>query len=408
MKKFIRQLVADIKFSDVGEGRRLDSDTTPSTSSVSNAPVPRRPPTQDARTAGAAALARMEASNNKMNPTMRAQKEQMRREVVKSAGRPAPAPVVQREPEVISQMGLRLLCPLCSASFTKQAVYEHIEQCLVTQLDLEPLKTTCIMIHAMNKDPELLNTGVNTLVRYVENLINNPEDEKFKKIRVQNKAFQARIVPLVGGVEYLELVGYTLITDEGDSSEQYYIMLDTPPIEHMTRCNDELKKGSKLTPTLDRDIKVLQQATGARHFEVSSDFYKLTKEDLMKSQKDREREVQQNSQLRTSAMRERDAGVGMRIYHYTVIRIKFPDGIYLQGTFSAHDNVENLFLFVEKAMRHTIKFSLITAGCPPLRRDRSTLKVAGLVPTATLNLTTAERAEYTLLNDEMVCRISES
>jgi len=215
-------------------------------------------------------------------------------------------------------------------------------------------------------------------------------------------------MPLVGGVEYLELVGYTLITDEGDSSEQYYIMLDTPPIEHMTRCNDELKKGSKLTPTLDRDIKVLQQATGARHFEVSSDFYKLTKEDLMKSQKDREREVQQNSQLRTSAMRERDAGVGMRIYHYTVIRIKFPDGIYLQGTFSAYNNVENLFLFVEKAMRHTIKFSLITAGCPPLKRDRSTLKVAGLVPTATLNLTTAERAEYTLLNDEMVCRISES
>jgi len=165
MKKFIRKLVADIKFSDVGEGRRLDSDTTPSTSSVSNAPVPRRP-TQDSRTAGAAALARMEASNNKMNPTMRAQKEQMRREVVKSAGstKPAPAPVVQREPEVISQMGLRLLCPLCSASFTKQAVYEHIEECLVTQLDLEPLKTTCIMIHAMNKDPELLNTGVNTLV----------------------------------------------------------------------------------------------------------------------------------------------------------------------------------------------------------------------------------------------------
>ena len=51
----------------------------------------------------------------------------------------------------------------------------------------------------------------------MENLINNPEDEKFKKIRVQNKAFQTRIVPLVGGVEYLELVGYTLITDEGNS-----------------------------------------------------------------------------------------------------------------------------------------------------------------------------------------------
>lgn len=168
MKKFIRKLVADIKFSDVGEGRRLDSDT-PTTSAVSNVPAPRRPPTADSRTAGAAALARMEASNNKMNSTMRAQKEQMRKEVVrqKSTGSVTPLPVAapEREPEVIGQMGLRLLCPLCSASYPKQAVYEHIEECLITQLDLEPLKTTCVMIHAMNKDQALLDTGVNTLVR---------------------------------------------------------------------------------------------------------------------------------------------------------------------------------------------------------------------------------------------------
>ena len=45
----------------------------------------------------------------------------------------------------------------------------------------------------------------------------------------------------------------------------------------------------------------------------------------------RAEEAERGDMLRTKAMRDRDAGVGMRIYHYTIIRIRFPDGILLQG-----------------------------------------------------------------------------
>ena len=97
----------------------------------------------------------------------------------------------------------------------------------------------------------------------------------------------------------------------------------------------------------------------------------------------------------------------MRIYNYTIIRVRFPDGLFLQGTFSAHDTVESLFKFVESSLRHQVPFSLITPGCPPLKRDSSLLKAAGLVPTGVLNLSVSERQEFTLLSDELVCKLAE-
>lgn len=70
------------------------------------------------------------------------------------------------------------------------------------------------MIHTLNRDEELLAVGIKTLVFFVQNVIKNPGEEKFKKIRVKNAGVQKKIMPLVGGVEFLELVGFTRIDDE--------------------------------------------------------------------------------------------------------------------------------------------------------------------------------------------------
>ena len=40
-------------------------------------------------------------------------------------------------------------------------------------------------------------------------------------------------------------------------------------------------------------------------------------------------EVERNAQLRTRAMREREATT--RVYRFTLLRVKFPDGFILQG-----------------------------------------------------------------------------
>ena len=83
MKKFIKKLVADVKFSDAGKGRSLNEDASPGPSSQPQRPTsaPRRAPNSEAQTAAAAALARMEVQNNRQNSGLNAQKLAMKRQV---------------------------------------------------------------------------------------------------------------------------------------------------------------------------------------------------------------------------------------------------------------------------------------------------------------------------------------
>lgn len=53
-----------------------------------------------------------------------------------------------------------------------------------------------------------------TLLIYVGNVMKNPDNEKFRRIRLSNPAFQSRVGSLEGGVEFLELCGFEK-TDDG-------------------------------------------------------------------------------------------------------------------------------------------------------------------------------------------------
>ncbi|XP_058203904.1 vicilin-like seed storage protein At2g18540 isoform X2 [Rhododendron vialii] len=60
-----------------------------------------------------------------------------------------------------------------------------------------------------HKDDEAkVKTAFNTLLTYVKNAAVNPNEEKFRKIRLTNATFQARVGALKGGVEFLELCGF--------------------------------------------------------------------------------------------------------------------------------------------------------------------------------------------------------
>ena len=69
--------------------------------------------------------------------------------------------------------------------------------------------------------------------------------------------------------------------------------------------------------------------------------------------------------------------------------------------------MESVFKFVERSLRHPVTFTLITPGCPALKRDNTLLKAAGLVPSGLLNLSTSDQTEFTLLSDELVCKLSD-
>ncbi|GMF14376.1 unnamed protein product [Phytophthora lilii] len=59
-------------------------------------------------------------------------------------------------------------------------------------------------------------TAIKTLNVYVKNLIEKPDEEKFRTINLENPAFRKRVASLVGGVAFLKSLGYE--KDEADGN----------------------------------------------------------------------------------------------------------------------------------------------------------------------------------------------
>mmetsp|Transcript_21409 Transcript_21409/g.36513 ORF Transcript_21409/g.36513 Transcript_21409/m.36513 type:complete len:444 (-) Transcript_21409:341-1672(-) len=51
-------------------------------------------------------------------------------------------------------------------------------------------------------------TAATTLSKYLGNIANNPEEDKFRTIKVTNAAFQERVAPITGSFEFLALAGF--------------------------------------------------------------------------------------------------------------------------------------------------------------------------------------------------------
>ncbi|OMO71021.1 hypothetical protein CCACVL1_18500 [Corchorus capsularis] len=63
-------------------------------------------------------------------------------------------------------------------------------------------------------DDAKVKRAFQTLLTYIGNVARNPDEEKFRKIRLNNQAFQDRVGSLKGGVEFFEICGFEKV--EGD------------------------------------------------------------------------------------------------------------------------------------------------------------------------------------------------
>lgn len=65
---------------------------------------------------------------------------------------------------------------------------------------------------------------IDILCKYLENILANPEETKFHKIRCSNAAFRDKVLPLFGAVELLEGAGFRKQTlKHNDADEEFYV-----------------------------------------------------------------------------------------------------------------------------------------------------------------------------------------
>ena len=260
----------------------------------------------------------------------------------------------------------------------------------------DPEMTSAIMIHTLNKHPDKVKVCIDTLLKYLDNAINHPDEEKYRKIRVGNKAFQERVASIKGTEEFMQAAGFLLLSLPHEDHEEHFWVLSeemAKDTERLSNIKEVLLAAEPIKPQLDRAMKVFHPSNRAAKFEIPDEFYNVSPAELKKEQQRKEEAVEKLGMLRTKAMRERDELKELRKYRFTLLRVRFPDGVLLQGVFKAHEKLTALRQFVGEQLVSWLPFNLVTSTGQRLTEDSATLAELNLAPAAVVNFSWDEEVQ---------------
>ncbi|NXU85148.1 UBXN6 protein, partial [Xiphorhynchus elegans] len=366
------------------------------------APKPRQAPTDEAQMAAAAALARLELKPKAKAPVCSQEsiRNQVRKELMaEAAASEKGLPEEEKEQEegaaAPSVSGVYFICPLTGDVVRKDKKEKHLREAIQAYFSVDPVAASIMEIHTFNKDREKVRVGVETMAKYLDNIYLHPEEEKYRKIKLQNKVFQERISCLEGTHRFFQAVGFETKTlpvpgqGKETQGEQFYVLGEEmlARLEELRDAKEQLLSSEPLRARLDRQLRLFQPSAQAAHFELPDDFYNLSADEIRREQRLRTEAVEKASMLRTRAMREKEEQREMRKYNYTLLRVRFPDGYILQGTFYARESVSVLYNFVREALRDDwLPFELLGPGGLKLMDENLAFNECGLVPSALLSL----------------------
>ncbi|XWS69374.1 hypothetical protein CRYUN_Cryun04dG0173600 [Craigia yunnanensis] len=123
-------------------------------------------------------------------------------------------------------------CPICGASYrSEEEVSIHVETCVNTnssdrkgsggdsgsnENELEESRSeveVCVGSFLSGKPPE---GSVEVVLRLLRNIVKEPGNDKFRKIRMSNPKIREAVGEVTGGVELLEVVGFELKEEGGE------------------------------------------------------------------------------------------------------------------------------------------------------------------------------------------------
>ncbi|KAM4883860.1 UBX domain-containing protein 6 isoform 2-T2 [Sylvia borin] len=291
-----------------------------------------------------------------------------------------------------SVSGIYFICPLTGAVVRKDQKEKQLREAIQAYSSVDPVAASIMEIQTFNKDREKVRACVETMAKYLDNIYLHPEEEKYRKIKLQNKVFQERISCLEGTHKFFQAVGFetkTLPVPGQESTEEFYVLKEEmlSRLEELKEHREQLLSSEPVRAQLHRQRTVFRPSPAAARFDLPHDFFSLTAEELRREQRLRTEAVEKAAMLRTRAMREKEEQREMRRYNYTLLRVRFPDGYILQGTFYARESVSVLYNFVREALRDDwLPFELLGPGGLKLTDENLAFNECGLVPSALLSL----------------------
>uniref|UniRef100_A0A7N9IB80 UBX domain-containing protein 6 n=1 Tax=Macaca fascicularis TaxID=9541 RepID=A0A7N9IB80_MACFA len=319
-------------------------------------------------------------------------RKELQAEATVSGSPEAPGTNVVSEPREegsahLAVPGVYFTCPLTGATLRKDQRDARIKEAILSHFSTDPVAASIMKIHTFNKDRDRVKLGVDTIAKYLDNIHLHPEEEKYRKIKLQNKVFQERINCLEGTHEFFEAIGFQKVLlpiQDQEDPEEFYVLSETTLAQpqSLERHKEQLLAAEPVLK-LDPAARVFQPSPLASQFELPGDFFNLTAEEIKREQRLRSDAVERLSVLRTKAMREKEEQRGLQGHTYSCA---LPAGCLLQGTFYARERLGAVYGFVREALHSDwLPFELLASGGQKLSEDENlALNECGLVPSALL------------------------
>lgn len=157
-----------------------------------------------------------------------------------------------------------------------------IKEFLYAQLEDERGLTACLIILNCNTK-EKATACIDTLKKYIENIIHHPDEEKYRKIRMSNRVFCEKVQPVEGALDFLLGAGFLETALDG---EQYLIHSDDNApggIDQLNELLEALSHSEVIQLELDRNIQVLLPSQ-AKRTQLPTDFYRISPEEIKREQ----------------------------------------------------------------------------------------------------------------------------
>uniref|UniRef100_A0A914EFG5 PUB domain-containing protein n=1 Tax=Acrobeloides nanus TaxID=290746 RepID=A0A914EFG5_9BILA len=101
-------------------------------------------------------------------------------------------------------------------------------------------QTAATMIHTLN-DEVKRNNAISVIEGILKNILKNPKEKKFRRIKIAEKAFQENLKPAKGAVEFLKVVGFREEFHAGEKETFLYLQKQIPKEETLAKISYALE-----------------------------------------------------------------------------------------------------------------------------------------------------------------------
>ncbi|XP_047332587.1 plant UBX domain-containing protein 2 [Impatiens glandulifera] len=283
-------------------------------------------------------------------------------------------------------------CPVCGLGFgSEEEVSDHVDSCLsnsnvgsqtlndnqelpvvvVPSTEVHNEFESCIANYVSGKPAD---SSKQVLIRLLSNIVKEPENSKFRRIRLGNPKIKEAICEAAGGVDLLECVGFELKEEDGEmwavmdvlSQDKLVLvqkavsLLEPPPPKASPP--PPAKELPVVPEKIDRQVRVFFSVSEniAARIHLPDSFYNISPEEARREAEMRRKKMAESQLLIPKSYKEQKAQAAKKRYTKSLIRVQFPDGVVLQAVFSPREPTSALYEFVSSALKDpSLEFELL-------------------------------------------------